>query len=185
MTISEKEIVKGFNRGDIRSFEKVFDKTYRNLCYFVNRYVNDDEIAEDIIQEMFIKLFEDKKQFTTYIALKVYLFRSARNSVLNFLKKKKYETQLDTDSAEKIESDDSYLDMITETEIVSQLNQAITQLPKKCQEIISMCVSGLNNNEIAEELNVSVNTIKTQKKIGYKLLRESLKDSFILLILLF
>ena len=85
--MSEQDEVKwlqGFKVGDDRAFKVLFEKYYASLCAFATNFVNDPDVAEDIVQEIFFKLYTDKPTFDVVVALKSYLYLVTKNQCLNY-----------------------------------------------------------------------------------------------------
>ena len=168
-------IIKSIRRGDRKAFSEVFDHYFSALAAFGYKYVEDRDIAEDMVQEVFISFWEKRKDFEHILAVKSFLYTSIRNKCLNHLKheavKKKHESSL----AYEMNSDHEFSGRVIEEEVFNSLHMQIRELPKGAQEIMLLALNGLKNPEIAEELGVSVNTVKTQKKIAYSKLKNALE----------
>lgn len=164
-------------RGDETAYEHLFKTYYEPLVVFAIRFVYDEEDAKELVQDLFVSLYEKRHQLQISTSLKSYLYSAVRNKCLNKINtektKGKYEdyiknnhTQL-TDSIEQ----DIYKD---EMEIA--LMGAIKKLPPKCKAIFCMNrMDGLSNTEIAEKLRISKRTVETQISKALKLLRTELK----------
>ncbi len=157
-------------------YKKVFDEFYNPLCNFAYKIVKREDLAEDIVQEVFVKIWQKKDKITLSSTIKNYLFQSTRNKAIEVLRKNKLEsTYLD----EKGKIEDVQDDMEEEANnflLKEKLRRSIRQLPPKCQEIFVLSkMNGLTYIEIAEELNLSVKTVENQIGRGLKLLREMLK----------
>lgn len=148
---------------------------------FIRKFISETDVVEDIAQEAFLVYWEDKKQFCDINALKGFLYSTARNKSLNYRKLKSLRSEILENSPDK---DDSLYELILEEETYRILYEAIKKLPPQSQRIIELSMKGYKNPEIAEELEVSVNTVKTLKKNAYKFLRENLKDHAFVLFLL-
>ena len=158
-----------------KEFKELFDHYFNALCVFGNRYLHDSSISEDIVQEVFIKLWNDQKTFSHANAIKTYLYTSVRNTSLNHIR--------DTAIADKnisqanLETEEEFSNHIIEEETFNQLYAEIKNLPASAQEVMLLALNGLKNQEIADELGVSVNTVKTQKKIAYAKLKNKLSPA--------
>jgi len=166
--------IQRVNAGDKKAFEEIFDEYFNALCAFCFRYISDRSEVEDIVQEVYIAFWKHNKEFDHINALKGFLYTSARNKCLNYLKHqdvlKKHQTAL----IYELESDQFFKNHIIEEEAFNQLYAEISKLPESAQKIMILALKGLKNNEIATELNISVNTVKTQKKIAYAKLKTNL-----------
>lgn len=170
-----------------KEYKAVFDDLYGSLCLFANKYVENIDIAKDIVQEVFIKIWEDKIEFANQNNIKSYLYTSVKNRALNSLNKVEFKLTQTLGNEEFIESDFDpfFVNEVLISEASILINSAIETLPNKCAQIIKLSIKGMSNSEIAEELHLSINTIKAQKKIAYKKLKPLLKEHFILIAFIF
>ena len=164
----EKREITGV-QGQVNNIEVIFKEYYGSLCYFASRFLKDEEVIEDLVQDVFITLLEKKMFFQSEIHLKNFLYLSIRNSCLNYIRSTR--------------SKDRYIASLTE--IHRELAAAVEKLPEECRKVFQLCYfQGLDNESAAQELGLSVNTVKAQKARGKKILRENLKDILSLLMLL-
>ena len=162
-------------------FEDYFEAVYR----FARKYTQNDSIARDIAQDTFVRFYEKKNNFNNIEKARSFVYITAHNLCLDYLKHQKIEYQYTRAQALK-ESSYSFLHEITYQETLRLLRHAIYKLPPQSREIIIQSLEGKNNNEIADSLNISVNTVKTLKKSAYKKLKNTLgKDFHFILLLLF
>ncbi len=153
-----------------KSFREMFSAYYVPLVNYASTFLDDTDDAEDIVQEVFVTVWERKDSFGFGEEFKSYLYRSVKNRCLNFLrdssvKKKKLD---EIQEEESIEFDLNH-DIIRE-EVYQKLLETINTLPPQCKKIYQLSLSGMKASEIAEELSLSVETIKAQKKRAKKLL---------------
>lgn len=151
------------------SFQFLYKEYYDSLVGFAESYVNRRDIAEDIVQEIFVGLWEKELRFLSKAALNTYLYTSVKNAALDFLKHQEVENRY----AEHFLSDskESGRESKLDEEMLNLLFKSIDQLPERCREIFLMHLDGLSNEEIAVQLHLSVLTVKTQKKKAMKILR--------------
>ena len=166
------------------SFNRCFTDMFPALCSFVEKYLDDDELAKDIVQELFTKLWDKFNKFDSDISLKTFLYRSARNAAINHLKHLEVVDKYKQRKLNELNTDKNFLSQILEKETHRLIYQAIEELPDNQKQIIYMNIWGLSNSEIADELQVSVNTVKTQKARAYKKLKKSLQGIYSVLSLL-
>ncbi|MCK0147142.1 RNA polymerase sigma-70 factor [Arenibacter sp. F26102] len=171
----------------LKQYKAFFNLLYTPLCLFSNKYIEDLDTSKDIVQDVFIKIWEDKIEFQNENNIKSYLYTSVKNKSIDYLQTKQYrlKDRLSIQNLEKLESEDFFSRevVIIETSII--IERAINTLPNKCANIIRLSFKNLSNIEIAMELGISLNTVKTQKKIGYKRLKPLLKDYVALVAFLF
>ncbi len=167
----------------------MFDTLYTPLCLFAHKYLENIEDSRDVVQDVFLKIWQKKIVFQDKTAIKAYLYRAVRNKCLDFLKssysqKQKQRLGLDI---KQLEDDSFFAREVLLTETSEIIENALNTLSLKYRKVIKLAMDGLSNEQIAEHLQVSINTIKSQKKFAYKKLRIVLKNDvfhiFMLLIL--
>lgn len=144
-------------------------------------------MAKDLVQEVFIKVWEDKIEFKNEAAVKSFMYKAVKNKSLDYLKSKRVRSteNMSVEDMDELNSDSFYLKEVVVEEVSSRIENAIDTLPKRCALIIRLSINGLTNPEIAQQLNISPNTVKAQKKIAYKKLRPLLKNYFVLITFVF
>ena len=159
-------------------FRQVFDNYFGPLCAFGTRYIKDRSAVEDLIQDVFMSFWEKRQNFDNSNAVKAYLYTSVRNKCLNHLKHQLVLQKHESALVRELESEQFFTNHVIEEETFNRLTSEIRNLPESSQKIMILALNGLKNPEIAEELNVSVNTVKTQKKIAYSKLNKELGPWF-------
>ena len=155
------QIFLGIRQGDYGSFNRLFLSYYSRLCSYVTKITKDDVASEDIVQELFIKLWTNREKFEVRDNIVNYLFKSSKNSALNYLRSEKNKRN----AVAKIPVDASELpDENTEQdEFLSALDKCINQLPARSKEVFLLHrFEGLKQKDISEKLHISVKTIKNQ-----------------------
>lgn len=145
------------------------------------------EVSKDMVQDVFVKIWEDKVEFQNENTIKSYLYTSVKNKSLDYLKSKRVKStdHFSTSEMEKMETEPFFLREVVIVETSSIIENAINSLPQKCAQIIRLSIKDFTNAEIGEALGISINTVKTQKKIAHKRLKPLLKDYFILIAFIF
>ncbi|MEP6805254.1 MAG: RNA polymerase sigma-70 factor [Flavobacterium sp.] len=149
-------------------YKNVFNQFYKGMVLYANNFLFDQQTSEDIVQEIFIWLWENAKNTEIKTSLKSYLYAMVRNRCLNYLKSIKITDDLnliDLNSALLLEED---IDNISEDEkaiIYRQILKIVEGFPVSMQQIFKLkFIENYKYNEIADELGISVNTVKTQLK---------------------
>lgn len=151
------------------------------------QFLHDDEAAKDIVQESFVTYWNARESLSDAPAsISSFLYAVVKNACLNKLRRQRLEQgYLNSQEPDPFEEAIALNSMIR-SEVLVELNKMITTLPVNCQRIFRMgYLEGLKNPQIAEELGISVNTVKTQKKRGLQLLKVRLNPDFFALISLF
>ncbi|MDJ1469915.1 RNA polymerase sigma-70 factor [Cytophagaceae bacterium DM2B3-1] len=154
--------------------EVVFKRFYVPLGRTVNRMLNDQDATEDIVQEVFIKIWNNRENLQFNFSIKAYLYRSAINSALNYLEKSKKTVTLESDSMPEPSHSD-----VEETfnlkEVETHIQDALNNLPPACKAIFVLSrYEDMSYREIAESLQLSPKTIENQMGKALKLMRDYL-----------
>lgn len=161
-----------------KAYKRVFHKYYRPLYMFAAKYIDTDN-ADDIVQDVFLKLWESAQPFNDEEHIKLYLYKSTYHNCLNHIKHRQYVEKELTRLVEHAETlpDSVFEEEHVENNILAIIFQAIDHLPGKCKEIFILTyLDEMTTREIAEKLQISINTIKTQRLRAKEALREALKD---------
>lgn len=178
----EKEIISGISKGDRNIFNIVFKSFYSLLCAYAKELVKSYQIAEEIVQDVFVSLWENHKKINIQTSLKAYLYRSVYNACLNYLRnqKKHLAHQVDINSSPYLESIITYEpDWLLAPDRLEHMEEAlktaINELPEQCRQIFILCrYENLSYPQIAEKLSISLSTVKTQMGRAMSKLKEAL-----------
>ncbi|MFC2090370.1 RNA polymerase sigma factor [Bacteroidota bacterium] len=181
--MDQEKTIKKLKQGDKKIFRELFDSYFNPLTGFGYKYVPDHFVVEDIVQEVFLSFWQKREDFDHINAIKTFLYTSVKNKCLNHIKHLEVERKHEPSLIQKFESDHYFEERVIEEETFNQLYVEIRNLPPSAQEIMLLAMNGMKNPEIAEELNISVNTVKTQKKIAYAKLKEAIGPLAILIII--
>ena len=166
------EFIDQINRKQMPAFRELFGTFYRYLVLYALRYVKQQEVAEDVVQEVFIAIWESDKKYNSYHGFRAFLYDSVKNRCLNYLKHQEVERRhAEILLWEQDEEDEDY--RLMREEMYRALHQ-----------VFKLHLQGEKNEEIAQILELSVETVKTQKKKAMYFLRERLGKSYYLLIIL-
>lgn len=187
--MAPEDFIQGINQKQVAAYEELFRRFYRYMVVYANRFVSRKEIAEDLVQELFVNIWESDKQFNSYHGFRTFLYNALRNSCINYLKHEDTELRYiqkmieekKEEEAEEISGENYHL---VREEMYRLLHEAIELLPDKCREVFKLRLEGKKNEEIAALLHISVETVKTQNKKALRFLREELKNLFQILVLL-
>lgn len=169
--MEDKTILEHIRKGDRSAFENMHQRYYTTLCAFANHILKDRESAEDIVQELFLKVWIHRDQLENIESIKDYLFTCTRNHSLTFLRnQKRRENRLKQIPWEE-EHISAYL---IEEEANRLLLESVAFLPPRNAEVISLCLQGMKQEKIAEQMNISINTVKSLKHEAIKKLKKVL-----------
>ncbi len=180
------QIADNNNFGNRETFEKLFRTHYSYLCAFANKFLNDQDAAEEIVQEVFVNLWKKRDALSIKYSIKSYLYTAVRNSSLNLIKHIKIRENYKVHNKLEIENQENYLgDSIVATELEDRIRKLINNLPPERKKIFIMSrYKGLKYREIADKLDISVKTVENQMGKAIKVLKEGLKDYLTISILI-
>lgn len=163
-------------------FDTLFDSLYPQLVFFANKYVCELPLAEEIVQEVFVRFWLKINSLEQESLVKQYLYRSVRNSSIDFLRRNKVEKRRLNDYLYTKEEHTELKDIISENELKISIEKAVLQLPEQCRKIFLMSRQDeMTYKEIAAELNLSVKTVEAHIGRALKSFREQLEEYLILL----
>jgi len=174
--LTEEE--KPLDFSDINVLKRQYNASYRQLKFFGMRYLPDDEQAvEDLIQDVWLRIWERKDRYRSEISFRRYLSLSLHNAIMNHLKHDRvaqdYATsQHDTTTAVE---DDVCLNII-KSEVYAALNSVFDELPDCCRRVYAANLEGKSQKEIAEMFNISINTVKKHINNANRFMRQRIKD---------
>ena len=157
---------------DLESFRKYYDSYYEQLCRFLNLYSHDPQIIEDVLQEVFLKLWENRDSVEVE-HVKTYLFHAAKNQILNYLRNEQNRHYLLERWFDQQIEDKHNKECFDLEKFSSVLDMAINCLPEKCKEIFILSrKENLRYKQIAEVKGISIKTVENQMGIALKKIRD-------------
>ncbi|MDW7691550.1 RNA polymerase sigma-70 factor [Flammeovirgaceae bacterium SG7u.111] len=177
---SDEQLFKEIKKGNRKAWELIIKSYYNALFVFILGMVKEKESAEELVQDVFVNIWDKRDKINITTSLKAYLYRAARNHTLNFLKRKKFEM----DYHKRLAQTSSNLDNKTEesihyTELQKHLFKAIEDLPDSCKHIFKMSrYEELTYKEISDVLGVPVRSVHYQIGLALKELRNKLKGLY-------
>ena len=177
---SDSEYVAGLRAGDAHAYEAVFREYHARLCSFACSYLQNRSEAEEVVQDLFLALWQKREQLEVRTSLRAYLFTAVRNRVLNRSARARLERlhleQIDPNGLESSENR-SADDHISSEQIAARVEAAMSELPAGCRRVLQLrWQDGLSYAEIAEALSISVKGVENQLARARKSLRQRLGD---------
>jgi RNA polymerase sigma-70 factor, ECF subfamily len=185
MSISEQDVITKIRAGDVDSFETIYLDLHPKLYAFCRKYVDDIELAKDIVQDVFFCFWEKRLFLQINTSVSAYLFQMLHNRCLNHLRNEKIKLRYRNSIKLKLkEIELNYFDELQEShvsiyfkDIEAILKKSIEALPDSCRSVFSMSrIEGIDNKTIAERLNISIRTVEHQNYRALKILKEQLRD---------
>lgn len=184
MDISDNELTKHLNLGSKDAFRILYERYGRRIYLFALGYVKSDADAEELVQDVFVKLWEKRILLDEQKNVKAYLFKIVVNSVYDLIRKRNLEKAFLEYSAQKEELADDTWNKIIYQDMLQQVNQLVETMPEQRRKIFKLSKEeGLTNDEIATHLALSKRTVENQLYRATLLLKESLKTNMMLALL--
>lgn len=170
------ELVKRIQAGDKEAFEKLFYKYYAMLCVFSNSYVKSIDTSRDVVQDVFIKIWDNRENFVITQSLKAYLYQAVRNQSLNYLEKNSQKRRLEESLTRqrKIDSEEKEIELNTE-ELTEKIWKLVEQLPERRRTIFILYRKhGLSYKEIGQVMDITRKTVENQMGRSLQFIRDQL-----------
>ena len=168
--------------GDYHAFRELFTHHYRSLCNYAMRVVVTREIAEEVVSDVFVKLWKNREQIEVHTSFQAYIYRAVRNQALDYLKLRIHR-QNERESLDSVQWNMTHADHFSPADELSfnefyeYVEGCIQALPRQCQLIFRLSrEEGLRYRDIAERLAISVKTVETQMSRALKVLRERVPE---------
>ncbi|MFR2069665.1 MAG: RNA polymerase sigma-70 factor [Bacteroides nordii] len=187
----ETELLIQLRNGEHNAFRRLFDLYYALMCAIAYEYIEDEYICQGIAEDVLLSVWEKRKQLDINISLKGYLIRSVRNRSIDYLRSNVQETKVvRMNTIDEYETcfiaDEELFDKIALLELEDKIEEIVSTLPVECRTVFQMSrFEGLSNQEIAERLNISINTVKYHIKKALSVLKEGLGDYLFAIVVAF
>ena len=182
-----QEYLFALKSGSEKAFKMIMDRWYARLFNFANGYLNNNENAREVLQEVFLRLWDHRSKLNDNTTLNAYLFTLTRNLCIDLIRRERLMMQFRSDKQEEYrqltENFDALLDPILDdifaTEIQTEINHAVNKLPEQCRKVFILSRSnGLKNREISETLELSEKTVESHLTKALKTIRFALERKF-------
>lgn len=184
--ISDNLLVIRIKNDDKTAFRTLYDRYNKKLYFFSLKFLGNNSEAEELVQSVFINVWENRKSLDSTLSVKNYAYKAAVNYIYNYLKKKAIRARFIESETVKgeIHSNLTYEEVFYH-DLERSVNTIVETLPSQQQKIFKLSrYEGLTNKEIASRLDLSVRTVENQMYRTLKLIRNNLKEGFILSLML-
>lgn len=183
----DSELIESLRKGDVDAFNMVYKKYAQKLYAFSLKYLKSVEEAEELVQSVFLKLWENQQNLKKETSFKSYLFTIAYNEICNLFRQRKYQQEYASEAkVAHPEFSDTPDNQINYSSILQQVEIIIAKLPDKQRTVfIKSRIEGKPTKEIASELGLSPGTVDNYISEALKLIRKNLKGEHLSLLLFF
>jgi len=173
--MEQEPVVSLFTEAD---FESIFKTHFKGLHAYAFSFVRDWDIAEEIVQGMFVKVWEKRSVATINSSVKSYLYKAVYNDTLNYLRGKKVHLRYQTLTAYAMKNDTpDTAGKVKLSEVQQKLYESLNKLPEKCRAIFHLSrFEELKYKDIASQLGISIKTVETQMVKALKVLRNEMRE---------
>ena len=172
----DRVLINGLRNGEPMAFSYLVDTYHHPLCIYANSLLGNNMQASDIVQNVFIQVWEKREKLNAEYALKSFLYKSVYNEFIDQYRKKQSVLKIEKKYIEYLDSLVLEKDTEHHNHLISMVKSAILKLPPKCKEVFELSkTEGLTNIEISEHLNISVKAVEAQITRGFRLLRKDIQ----------
>lgn len=176
--LNDTLLAQKISEGSEKAFREIYDRYHIQIFFIAKKYIKDSNLAEDVVQDIFVKLWEKRHRMAQIKSVKAFLFTMVRNHVFNILRDRKSEMISISEVTEKTLP----VQNLTENELQYReyervLEKGISELSDRKREVFKLrTLKGLSNSEVAEILQIHIRTVKTHYYNGSKHIRAYLKN---------
>jgi RNA polymerase sigma-70 factor (ECF subfamily) len=176
--IGDSEIIGKIRQGDVKEFESLFRSSYASLVRYAKTLIKDQDTAEEIVQDLFFRLWKNREKIQIESSLNGYLFRSVHNKCLHYIEHNLVvERHAQEMSSRQPENQQTPSDILHYKELQARIANILEKLPERCGKIFYMSrFEGLKYSEIAEKLSVSIKTVESNMGRALKEFRKELNE---------
>ncbi len=185
--LQNQYFLNGLTSGNEKIFRLIMEEWYSRLFNFANNYLNNEENTKEVLQDVFLKLWDNRQKLSADTNLNAYLFTLTRNRCIDLIRREKLMLQFRTDKQEEYRRlsenfealSDPILDNLFAMEIQAEINRTISELPEQCQKVFVLSrMKGMNNREISRTMVLSEKTIESHLTKALKTIRLALERKF-------
>lgn len=172
MNLDDKYILEHLRKGNEKALKGLYDKFFPALCSYAYKFVKDEMSAGDIVQEIYTKVWQKRKDFDSIYAIRSFFYLSVRNACLNHIRDHKKHLQVELNDEMSVVEEH----FIIEEEVHRMIKAEIEKLPDAMRKVFNLTLMDMSIPEIAQALKVSEHTVRNQRARAREILRERLKD---------
>jgi len=182
-----QDYISELRSGSETVFRRIMETWYSPLFNFANGYLNNTENAKEVIQDVFLQLWDHRQKLADDTSLNAYLFALTRNRCIDLIRREKLMLRFRTDKQEEYARltenhqalSDPILDEIFTMELQTEINKTVNSLPEQCRKVFLMSrTDGMKNKEISKVLNLSEKTVESHLTKALRTIRTTLEQKF-------
>ncbi|WP_163709505.1 RNA polymerase sigma-70 factor [Mangrovibacterium lignilyticum] len=171
MQQTDQEIWAEIRNGEVKALRLLHDRYFFSLCNFADKSLHQLPVSEELVSNCFLRLWEQRKSIEIHQSVKAYLYFMVRNQVVDYIRSDKNRLIATTDEIPEIPTEEE----INQHEFYAVLYRAIAKLPDQRRQILELAAfQSMTYKQVAQNLNISVNTVKTQMGRAYQFLKEEI-----------
>ena len=160
-------------------FVRVYEENFDRLFFFALKYTKSEELAKDVVSDVFLNLWKSRDRFSEIRQLESYLYISVKNEAIHVLSKNFNHSSLDAEKEIKSIDQVDPQELLQEKELLKEIDRTVEQLPDQCRLIFDMAKNRqMKYKEIAEELGVSVSTVRMQLIKATSAIKDSIRKKY-------
>ena len=172
------DLVRKLKKGDISSFDRIYQQYYKKVYLFARGILKSHEDAENIVQEVFIKIWEKHKELDENQSFESFIYTISYNTSISLIRKKLSEKSFLEEWFRRLENEKQVVNEADYNDLRERTNRLIDQLPERRRQVFRMSrEEGLTYVEISEKLGISINTVENHMATSLKFLRQHLEDT--------
>ncbi|RKD87826.1 RNA polymerase sigma-70 factor [Mangrovibacterium diazotrophicum] len=184
MEISDNELTLLLNKGSKNAFATLYERYGRRIYLFALGYLKSDSDAEELVQDVFVKLWERRTSLDEQKNLKAYIFKIVVNTIYDIIRKRNVEQAFLDFAAGKTNNTDDVWDKVVYNDMLTHVNSLVDAMPEQRRKIFKMSKeTGLTNDEIAIKLGISKRTVENQLYRATLFLKDNLGSNMVLMLL--
>ncbi|WP_299551555.1 RNA polymerase sigma-70 factor [Seonamhaeicola sp.] len=185
--LSDINFLKKLKKGNLEAYDYLVDSYYHELCVYAGSLARDKYAAEDIVQNVFLRLWEQKAKLSSKFSIKSFLYRSVYNEFINQYRKKVTLTEVENEYNRRLNAIVTIENTSEIADLIALVKEEIQHLPPRCKEMFLLSKQeGLTNTEIAQYLKVSTKAVERQMTRAFSIIRKKIdKKLHAVLFLLF
>lgn len=173
-------VLQNFSRSQEKAFRILYEKYAPSLRFFAAKYLKSEEGIDDVIQDTFVCLWEQRTNFDSEKSLKAFLYKMVKNSCLNIIRHRGVKERYETEAAWE-DGQEFFLENILKAEVFELVMGVFNELPPATRKVYRLSLDGRSHEEIADLLNISINTVKKHKNNANHYMRKRMESILVLI----